>query len=227
LKNSNLEEQFIKMEDEQTRQFKKFLYEDEEIKWYRREESVNLLNLLDPIIIMSITPLTFLLGIFAIFIPSELVITAFIVFIIFDIILIPMALYKYQRKKMRLNLTYRELKQYNEIIMITNKRYIYKSYYYLVRQISNLYDDDAITQINDIIMLDLNFVDYIVINNWFKKIFIFVGSVDNYPDFFIDFNCDKENDIKSVFNILKDLIPLELVESTKSAETYARIRNLN
>lgn len=217
------------MEDDHMRQFTKLLNEGEEIQWYRRKR-INLLIFFNRIIIYVLT--TFLLGIigsivFAIFIPSELIImiVAFISLVIIDISLIPIALYKYHRRKMRLNLTYRELKYYNESVMITNKRYINKSYYYSDRQISNLYDDEAVTQINDIILLELNFVNYLVINNRFKKIYIFVGSQDNYPDFYIDFIHDKENDIKSVFNLLKDFIPLELIESTRYAEKYARIRN--
>ena len=230
MKNKNLKNQIKKIEDDHRKQVVKLLNEDEEIKWYRRRR-INLLFLVNVIILFILTTvLGGIIGIIliGIFNSPELMIMIgfFLTLIILDILLIPVALYKRHHKKTRMNLTYRELKYYNEIVMITNRRFIYKSYYYSDHKISNLYDDDVVHQINDIILLGLNFVDYIVTNKVFKKIYIFVGSQDDYPDFYIDFTNDKENDIESVFTILKDLIPLELIESTKHAEKYKRIKKL-
>ena len=230
LKNKNLKNQIKKIEDDHRKQVVKLLNEDEEIKWYRRRR-INLLFFFNAIILFILT--TVLVGIigvvlFGIFNSPELMIMigTFLSLIILDIFLISIALYKRHRRKTQMNMTYRELKYYNEIVMITIRRFIYKSYYYSEHNISNLYDDDVLHQINDIILLGLNFVDYLVINKLFKKIYIFVGSQDDYPDFYIDFTNDKENDIESVFTILKDLIPLELIESTKHAKKYKRIKKL-
>lgn len=230
MKNKNLKNQIKTIEDDHRKQVVKLLNEDEEIKWYRSKR-INLLFFFNVIILFILTTvLGGIIGIIliGIFNSPELMIMIgfFLTLIILDIFLIPIALYKRHHKKTRMNLTYRELKYYNESVMITNRRFIYKNYYYSDRNISNLYDDDVVHQINDIILLGLNFVDYVIINKLFKKIYIFVGSQDDYPDFYIDFTNDKENDIESVFTILKDLIPLELIESTKHAKKYKRIKKL-
>ena len=223
MKGNNTDEENLKKSHESVGQIKELLKKGEVIKWYRRKQ-VNLLIFLRNTVLFIV--ISFLVGIvFFVIIDPSMLALMIITFIIIDIILISKALRK--SRKMRLNLTHSELKDYNEIVMITNMRYIFKNYYYLNHQISNLFDDGVVTQINDIVLLDLKFVDYTIINNIFKKIYIWVGYFGGAPDFEIYFFHDKENDINSVFNILKDLIPLELIESTKSAEKYRRIGKPN
>ena len=169
MKGNNTDEENLKKSHESVGQIKELLKKGEVIKWYRRKQ-VNLLIFLRNTVLFIV--ISFLVGIvFFVIIDPSMLALMIITFIIIDIILISKALRK--SRKMRLNLTHSELKDYNEIVMITNMRYIFKNYYYLNHQISNLFDDGVVTQINDIVLLDLKFVDYTIINNIFKKIYIF------------------------------------------------------
>ena len=64
-----------------------------------------------------------------------------------------------------------------------------------------------------------------IINRSINNLYLFVGPLEHPDSFKIHFYKNKEKEIDSVFKILKESIPLELIESDRSVKTYVRIKD--
>ena len=102
-------------------QIEEILLKDEKVLWYRIE-NVNLVYFIRGIIIFVLCSFLIvpILDIYLFYNIEEFEeLTLPTVFLIIDIVLIWLAIYNYRKRKKRLQLTYKELKNYEEFVVLT------------------------------------------------------------------------------------------------------------
>jgi hypothetical protein len=117
----------------------------------------------------------------------------------------------YLTRKKRLNLSYRQLKNYEVLNVLTNQRYIKRDYKfaYNEKDMDEHFKDEAVKKENDLVYVDRNRIDHIGINYFWKGVFFFVNQLDySYLRIFFE----TKNEMDSFLQIMKDTFLIELVE---------------
>jgi len=205
--------------------FKAFLEKDEEILWIRKQKK-NLLSIISFGIKVGIISFFFCLILILITIFSEMILAIIIITIIFMIIigwLIWYVNHHINRMKKILELSSKELRQYDFIEIITNKRYIRKSYFFSYFKDLSKYPKNLIEQTGDIIFLNLDSIEKIIIEYKYRRIGLFLKGYKpkffNDTDFFIEFIDDEFDEL---IKLLKNTLTLERKEKNPVFEEYFR-----
>lgn len=201
----------------------KYLLKDEKILWYR-SKVVDLVFFIRSVIIFIIVSLIFFPICYLFIFNIQEMITGVIITIVLIItegILIYLAVYNYKKRKKRLQLTYSQLKNYEEFDIITNKRYI-RRYYYLNFKVdlSRYVYENYVEQIGDTVFLKLENIKAIIVVYHIKEINFILE--DKASKFYIrDLNMELK-DIEKALKILIELLNLERVEQDSQYEKYIR-----
>ncbi|MFX0135009.1 MAG: hypothetical protein ACFFDN_15315 [Candidatus Hodarchaeota archaeon] len=115
-------------------------------------------------------------------------------------------IHAYSNMKKHLQLTSKELKNYEEYEVITNMRYIRRNYFLNFDKNFLSYSKRSIERINDITFLDLNRIQEIWVSHKIGKIFLRVNIHKGDTNFYIKFQNDEANEIiKALTEVRKDI----------------------
>ena len=129
-----------------------------------------------------------------------------------------------------LQMPLKELKEYKEIYVVTNKRLIQKNYNEAIRteRIIAKHQINCVNIISsDLIIINLNDIEEVIFDMYHKFIY-FVGSEYQFYVFRIKFYKQNLSEMQKVKEILLNLIQLEKVEEIKEhIIKYKRVDNKN
>lgn len=203
----------------------KHLLKDERILWHK-SEIVNLVYFIQGIIIFIACSIVIglILDIYLIYNIEEFEgLTLTTVFLIIDIVLIWLAIYNYRKRKKRLKSTYKELKNYEEFVILTNNRFIRRNYYLNYKvDLSRYVFENVLEQIGDVVFLKLENIKGIIIEYQVKEINFVFNDELNLSPFYIKFMRMNSNEIEEVIEIITQILNLERVEKFPRYEKYIR-----
>ncbi|MFX1427285.1 MAG: hypothetical protein ACFFBE_12595 [Promethearchaeota archaeon] len=201
----------------------KYLSEDEKILWYRIE-LVNLVYFIRAIVIFIVISLVMCPFINILFFQKQARITIGIMMLvmgIIDMVLIALAGYNYKLRKRRLHLEYKQLKNYEQFDIITNKRYIRRHYYLNYKvDLSRYIFEHYIEKIDDIIFLKLENIKSVIVAHQIKEInFILEDEPSMFSIKALEMSFE---DFNEALKILKQILNLDILEQDRQYEKYIR-----
>lgn len=201
-----------------------FLDEDEEILWSRNE-----INNLLSFILLSIKAMIFYIGFIMIFYIIYIILGSIIgailmlSFCIIGVITIIGMTVKHYRKVIKtIPLNRNQLKQYEFFLIITNKQYIRKDYYFHYKRDFSKYPRNILEQIGDTIFLNFACINVIIVDYVLKEINFKTKFFPKDRAFFIGF--EEKDEMDNVMEIIKSLIPLNIIE--KKNDLYTRYNRI-
>ena len=184
------------------------LLEGEKILWHRNETE-NLVYFVRNIIIFIIISLIFLPFLRWIFHIEEIFITVILTIgvLLIDGLLSGLAVYNYVKRRNRLHLGYKQLKNYEQFDIITNKRYIRRHYYLNYKvDISRYLFEQFIEKIDDVVFLNLENIKGVIVAYHIKEITFIL---EDEPSMFSIKDLDMDlKDLKEALKVLKQLLNL-------------------
>jgi len=188
-----------------------FLLEGEKIVWFKSQK-YDLIIVVNAALVSSIVFTIVMILIIGLLIKNIPLSIAFIGIILPVIAgLYFYAFVVYLKRKHRLNLTYRQLKMYKKLDVVTDKRFIKRDYelVYKERDMNDHFKNDAVKQEKDFLFTDLNHIDSIGVNYYWNAVFFFVNHLD-YSYLRIYF--DSKREIDSFLQAINEAFTLEIVE---------------
>jgi len=125
---------------------------------------------------------------------------------------------KYAKYKIeKLGFSDEKTKKFEILFLLTNKRWIQKAPYFILRDLSLDYSD-SIIQKNDIVLGKLDKIDTIILKSYYNNYSIeFYVNGKDLPDFYVSFDKD-ETDYKKLVEILKEFFVFENIGNKKDEE---------
>jgi len=199
-----------------------YLSKDEKVIWFRCE-IVNIVYFIRLVIIFIV--LSFIVIPLFNFIYDSIgemeILSLIVFFFISDVVLLFLAGYNYSKRKKKLNLTYNQLKNYEEFVILTNKRFIRKNYYMNYKLDLSRYVFENILEYNDdIIFIKLENIKAISIDYLYREIYFLFEKDSHLSKFYIKFLKKDLKEINEVLKRLKQILNLKKVEKDPHYEKF-------